>query len=56
MREVSYAWLTESGLPDFRLRIPDSIIRSGDSGVLSGFAPQVRQISTEFGVSQEDLW
>ena len=48
--------LIESKFPDFLPRTTSSSIQSGDAGVFSGFAPQVRQLSVEFGVSQEGLW
>ena len=48
--------LIESEFSDFLPRTTSSSIQSGDAGVFSGFAPQVRQLSVEFGVSQEDLW
>jgi 4-hydroxy 2-oxovalerate aldolase len=48
--------LVEMKFPEFLPRTTSSSIRSGDAGVFSGFAPQVRQLSAEFGVSQEDLW
>jgi 4-hydroxy 2-oxovalerate aldolase len=48
--------LIESEFSDFLPRTTSSSIQSGDAGVFSGFAPHVRQLSVEFGVSQEDLW
>lgn len=48
--------LVEMKYPEFLPRTTSSSIQSGDAGVFSGFAPQVRQLSAEFGVSQEDLW
>jgi 4-hydroxy 2-oxovalerate aldolase len=48
--------LVETKFPEFLPRTTSSSIQSGDAGVFSGFAPQVRQLAAEFGVSQEDLW
>lgn len=31
-------------------------IQSGNAGVFSGFAPHVKRVSQEYGISQEDLW
>jgi len=52
--ELSY--LVETKYPEYLPRTTSSSIQSGDAGVFSGFAPQVRQIAAEFGLSQEDLW
>ena len=48
--------LVETKYPEYLPRTTSSSIQSGDAGVFSGFAPQVRQLAAEFGVSQEDLW
>jgi 4-hydroxy 2-oxovalerate aldolase len=48
--------LVETKCSEFLPRTTSSSIQSGDAGVFSGFAPQVRQLAAEFGVSQEDLW
>ena len=48
--------LVETTYPQFLPRTTSSSIQSGDAGVFSGFAPQVRQLAAEFGLSQEDLW
>jgi 4-hydroxy 2-oxovalerate aldolase len=48
--------LVELECQDFLPRTTSSSIQSGNAGVFSGFAPQVRQISNEFGISQEELW
>ena len=53
---IEMSELVELGFPQFLPRTSGASIRSGDAGVFSGFAPQVRQVSDEFGVSQEDLW
>ena len=48
--------LVEAKFPEYLPRTTSSSIQSGDAGVFSGFAPQVKQLSAEFGLSQEDLW
>ena len=48
--------LVETKCPEYLPRTTSSSIQSGDAGVFSGFAPQVKQLAEEFGVSQEDLW
>jgi len=37
-------------------RVTSSSLRSGTAGAFSGFAPQVRQLSDELGVSIDSLW
>ncbi len=48
--------LVETKCQEYLPRTTSSSIQSGDAGVFSGFAPQVKQLAAEFGVSQEDLW
>ena len=53
---IDLSQLVEDSFFEYLPRTTGSSIRSGDAGVFSGFAPQVNQVSIEFGVSQEDLW
>jgi 4-hydroxy 2-oxovalerate aldolase len=46
----------ESSFEDFLPRTNSSSVESGMAGVFSGYAPQVKQISDELGIEQEDLW
>ena len=48
--------LVENAHKDFLPRTTAVSIQSGNAGVFSGFAPHVRRVSEEYGVSQEDLW
>jgi 4-hydroxy 2-oxovalerate aldolase len=48
--------LVEIRCKDFLPRATSTSIQSGNAGVFSGFAPQVRELSKEFGISQEELW
>jgi 4-hydroxy 2-oxovalerate aldolase len=48
--------LVEGSYSQYLPRTTSVSIQSGDAGVFSGFAPQVKQLSEEFGISQEDLW
>lgn len=48
--------LVEQEHKDSLPRTTSVSIQSGNAGVFSGFAPHVRRISQEYGVSQEDLW
>jgi 4-hydroxy 2-oxovalerate aldolase len=48
--------LVESSFEDFLPRTNSSSVESGMAGVFSGYAPQVKQISDELGIEQEDLW
>jgi 4-hydroxy 2-oxovalerate aldolase len=48
--------LVEATFPEFLPRTTASSIQSGLAGVFSGFAPQVKSLANEYGISQEDLW
>ena len=48
--------LVENHCREFLPCTNSTSIQSGNAGVFSGFAPQVKQISNEFGISQEELW
>lgn len=53
---LAMASLVESEYPEYLPRVSPSSIQSGLAGVFSGYAPQVRQLATEFGVPAGDLW
>jgi 4-hydroxy 2-oxovalerate aldolase len=48
--------LVENAFEDFLPRTNSSSVESGMAGVFSGYAPQVKQISSEMGIEQEELW
>lgn len=48
--------LVESEFPDKLPRTTASSIESGLAGVFSGYAPQVKQVSEEFGLDPAELW
>jgi 4-hydroxy 2-oxovalerate aldolase len=48
--------LVEDSFPTFLPRTASSSIESGMAGVFSGYAPQVRQIAEELGITSQDLW
>lgn len=48
--------LVELSFPNQLPRTNASSIESGESGVFSGYAPQVSEISEEFGISKKELW
>jgi 4-hydroxy 2-oxovalerate aldolase len=48
--------LVETEFPDKLPRTTASSIESGLAGVFSGYAPQVAQISAEFGLDPAALW
>jgi len=48
--------LVESAFEDYLPRTNSSSVESGMAGVFSGYAPQVKQISSEMGIEQEELW
>jgi 4-hydroxy 2-oxovalerate aldolase len=48
--------LVENSYPDNLPRTTSSSTQSGLAGVFSGYAPQVRAISDEFGVDTGELW
>ena len=48
--------LIESEYPEFLPRVSSASIESGLSGVFSGYAPHVKQISSEFGLDSSSLW
>ncbi len=48
--------LVEREFPDKLPRTTASSIESGLAGVFSGYAPQVKQISSEFGLRPDELW
>lgn len=48
--------LIESEFPEFLPRVSSSSIESGLSGVFSGYAPQVKQLASEFGIDSSSLW
>lgn len=48
--------LIESSYPNSLPRTNSSSFESGLAGVFSGHAPQVRQISNEFGIEISVLW
>jgi 4-hydroxy 2-oxovalerate aldolase len=53
---LAMAHLVETEYVDFLPRISPSSIQSGLAGVFSGYAPQVRQLVSEFGIPAGDLW
>jgi 4-hydroxy 2-oxovalerate aldolase len=55
-RLLEMSQLVESRYPEFLPRTTSVSIQSGNAGVFSGFAPHVRQVANEFGLTQEDLW
>jgi 4-hydroxy 2-oxovalerate aldolase len=48
--------LVENTFPEKLPRTTASSIESGLAGVFSGYAPQVKQISMEFGLDHSELW
>jgi 4-hydroxy 2-oxovalerate aldolase len=48
--------LIESEFPEFLPRVSSASIESGLSGVFSGYAPQVKQLASEFGIDSSSLW
>lgn len=48
--------LVEAAFPARLPRTNASSIESGEAGVFSGYAPQVAEVSEEFGVSTQELW
>jgi 4-hydroxy 2-oxovalerate aldolase len=48
--------LVENAFEDYLPRTNSSSVESGMAGVFSGYAPQVKQISSEMGIEQEELW
>jgi 4-hydroxy 2-oxovalerate aldolase len=48
--------LVESSFPDFLPIVSSASIESGLSGVFSGYAPQVKQVASEFGIDSSTLW
>jgi 4-hydroxy 2-oxovalerate aldolase len=55
-RFLEMSQLVETSCTQYLPRTTSVSIQSGDAGVFSGFAPQVKLLSAEFGISQEDLW
>jgi len=55
-RVLGMSQLVESEFPDRLPRTTASSIQSGLAGVFSGYAPQVKQLSLEFGLEPADLW
>ena len=53
---LAMSQLVEMTFPDRLPRTNASSIESGEAGVFSGYAPQVKEISVEFGVSRKELW
>jgi len=48
--------LIETTFRDSLPRMTAVSIQSGNAGVFSGFAPHVKSVSQEYGISQEELW
>jgi 4-hydroxy 2-oxovalerate aldolase len=48
--------IVENEFPDKLPRTNSSSVQSGMSGVFSGYAPQVKSISNEFGIEVSVLW
>jgi hypothetical protein len=48
--------LAELEYQDFLPRITSSSIQSGNASAFTRFAPQVKQILSELGITQEELW
>ena len=48
--------LVENAFEEHLPRTNSSSVESGMAGVFSGYAPQVKQISFEMGIEQEELW
>ena len=55
-RFLTMSQLVESTFPEQLPRTNASSVESGEAGVFSGYAPQVAQISTEFGLNTNELW
>ena len=53
---LNLADLVTESFSDFMPQISASSIRSGLLGVFSGYAPQISQLSDEFGIPAERLW
>lgn len=53
---LSMSQMVENTFNDKLPRTNASSFQSGEAGVFSGYAPQVKEISLEFGISAKDLW
>lgn len=53
---LTLSTLVETDFPDQLPRVTASSVESGMAGVFSGYAPQVRQISSEYGIEIATLW
>ena len=53
---LAISQLVEAAFPTQLPRTNASSIESGEAGVFSGYAPQVAEVSDEFGISTQELW